>query len=56
MPERDGTVARASFDELMNHEWRLFEKDKATSKHSNLRLTHAPLPRVKRPDRVVPAE
>jgi hypothetical protein len=34
-PHWDGTVARALFDQLMNHGRRLFKKEKAISKHSN---------------------
>jgi hypothetical protein len=35
IPERDGTVARALFDQLMNHGRRLFKKERAISKDSN---------------------
>jgi len=34
-PDRDGTVARALFDQLMNHGRRLFKKERTMSKHSN---------------------
>jgi hypothetical protein len=34
IPDRDGTVASALFDQLMNHGRRLFKKERAISKHS----------------------
>jgi hypothetical protein len=41
IPDRDGTVARALFDQIMNHGRRLFKKERAINKHSNSPSTSA---------------